>query len=384
MYLPGFHECQLNSAWWGQGATEWDSVRSATPLAANHRQPRTPTWGFYDLSNPRVIAKQAALAKEFGIDGFCIYHYWSLGKRPLRKPLEVILDNPDLDVKFCLCWANHPWFTTWKGYSKKPRRLMAQLYEADKAQRQLHIDFLIRALSDDRAMRISDRPVISIFDPSPISIMTDFIDHLRSEALRRLRLDIFCSAWVTPQQAVTSTELLTLFDSLILSAGSGLQKQRELNFFEGSWRDLDWLARRFPETLKTDSLRFLYWQLKSKSSRPVKKLDSDEFWKNYLSEYEALSSLNYSNIDAQLLVGWDNTPRLGSFGSYFANFDIDKLSKYTDQLVSLVTKRNPGGLIYIYAWNEWGEGAYLEPDTHSGTASLQAISEALKRNRRSQ
>ena len=98
IYLPGFHDCPLNSAWWGEGATEWDSVRSARSLAVNHQQPRTPSWGYYDLSDPRVIAKQAALAKEFGIDGFCIYHYWSAGKRPLRKPLEVILDNPDIDM----------------------------------------------------------------------------------------------------------------------------------------------------------------------------------------------------------------------------------------------------------------------------------------------
>ena len=93
IYLPGFHDCPLNSAWWGEGATEWDSVRSARSLAVNHQQPRTPSWGYYDLSDPRVIAKQAALSKEFGIDGFCIYHYWSMGKRPLKKPVEVILSH---------------------------------------------------------------------------------------------------------------------------------------------------------------------------------------------------------------------------------------------------------------------------------------------------
>ena len=380
IYLPGFHECPLNSAWWGDGATEWDSVRSASSLAANHQQPRTPSWGYYDLSDPRVIAKQAALAKEFGIDGFCIYHYWSAGKRPLRKPLEVILDNPDLDMQFCLCWANHSWDTSWKGFESPPRRLMLQTYERDRALRQSHIDFLLRALSDERAMRINDRPVMSIYDPTPTSELSDFVDHLRSEALKRYRLDIFCSARVhTPDHQVIAERLLSIFDNLCLNAGFSLSKQRKPKPFNGPWPNLAWLAEQFPTALKTDRLRLLNWQIRAKLPSQVKCLDYDKFVQDYLRDYHALSLLHKGKVDAQLLVDWDNTPRLKNRGSYFDNFEISKLEHLTHQLKSAVMESSPGGILYINAWNEWGEGAYLEPDTKSGTARLDTISQALKK-----
>ena len=377
IYLPGFHDCPLNSAWWGEGATEWDSVRSARSLAVNHQQPRTPSWGYYDLSDPRVIAKQAALAKEFGIDGFCIYHYWSAGKRPLRKPLEVILDNPDIDMQFCLCWANHSWFTTWKGFESPPRKLMSQTYERHRALRQAHIDFLLRALSDERAMRINDRPVMSIYDPTPTSELSDFVDHLRSEALERFGLDVFCSARVLkPKHEVTAERLLTIFDSLCLNAGVSLSKQREFRPCNGPWPNLAWLAKQFPTALKTDGLRLLYWRLTHRSHHEVTYLDYDKFVQDYLRDYRALSLLHKGKIDAQLLVDRDTTPRLKNRGSYFGNFEIGKLGKFTRELKSAVMDSNPEGILYINAWNEWGEGAYLEPDTENGLARLEAISQA--------
>ena len=194
-----------------------------------------------------------------------VRHRWLLylpllvcGKEASQKnPSRVILDNPDIDMQFCLCWANHSWFTTWKGFESPPRKLMLQTYERHRALRQAHIDFLLRALSDERAMRINDRPVMSIYDPTPTSELSDFVDHLRSEALERFRLDVFCSARVlAPNHQVTAERLLTIFDSLCFSAGGTLIRTIENpDPCNGPWPNLAWLARQFPTAAKTDRLR---------------------------------------------------------------------------------------------------------------------------------
>ena len=378
MYLPGFHECPFNSSWFGSGANEWDSVRSARSLAENHLQPRIPAWGYYDLSDPKVIAKQASLAREFCIDGFCIYHYWSSGTRPLQKPLDVILGNPDLDLKFSLCWANHSWYSFWKGFQVKQRTLMSQTYEKDKAHRQAHIDLLLRALSDERAMRIRDRPVLSIYDPRPTAYLADFIDHLRSDALNRFGLEIFCSAMFYPTYKITIKKILTIFDNIILNASAGVTEQLKPTPFNGFLPNPAWAAQALPDALKTDQLRVAYRLLLRKLGSEVKLLDYDKFWLDYLHKYRALSLSSNCKVGAQALVDWDNTPRHGAWGSYFSNFDLDKLGLHTRDLASSVLELNPDGIFYINAWNEWGEGAYLEPDTRSGTARLQKVSHAIE------
>lgn len=378
MYLPGFHECQFNSSWFGSGANEWDSVRSARSLAEHHFQPRIPAWGYYDLSDPQVIAKQASLAREFCIDGFCIYHYWSSGTRPLKKPLEVILGNPDLDLKFSLCWANHSWYSSWKGFEVKQRTLMSQTYEKDKAHRQAHIDFLLRALNDERSMRIRGRPVLSIYDPTPTAYLADFIDHLRSDALNRFGLEIFCSAWLRPTYKITTKKILTIFDNIILNASAGMREQLKPTPFKGFLPNPAWAAQALPDALKTDQLRVAYRLLLSKLGTEVKLLDYDKFWLEYMQKYRALFLSTHGKVDAQALVNWDNTPRRGAWGSYFSNYDLDKLGLYTRELASSVLALNPDSIFYINGWNEWGEGAYLEPDTRGGTAPLQKISEAIE------
>lgn len=379
LYLPGFHSCKTNSNWWGEGFTEWDLVRSATSLAIDHQQPRIPSWGYYDLAQPEAIARQAKLAKEFGIDGFCIYHYWSRGQTPLSRPLEVILDRPDLDLQFSLCWANHSWFSVWQCNEGKPSKLMTQTYEKDRLQRQHHIDFLLHALSDKRAMRINDRPVLSIYDPRPLSELTSFIDHLRSDALTRYGLDLFLSAWVHPNNSAHHDELARIFDSSILS-GDAIKNRQQTRHFVGKLASPHWLAKLCPEALKTDDLRLLFYRLRAKLAQysEVKALNYDRYWQDYLVAYREQASLKNRNVHASALVDWDNTPRMGKLGSYFYNFDIDQLGHHIHELASTVIELEPESILYINAWNEWGEGAYLEPDIQWGTARLEQVSQAIK------
>ena len=81
---------------------------------------------------------------------------------------------------------------------------------------------------------------------------------------------------------------------------------------------------------------------------------------------------------------WDNTPRRNNRGNLIYHGSTPEL--YQSWLEDVITFNKDSdlddNLIFINAWNEWGEGAYLEPDKRYGYAYLDATLNALSFFRR--
>lgn len=343
-YLPQYHPVRINDANWGPGFTEWFNVVKAKPLFPGHRQPKLPgALGFYDLRCPEVLREQADLARLAGVDAFCFYYYRFGSQRVLERPLDLFLAHREIDVKFLYCWANEPWTKAWDGRSDDV--LLEQSY-GEEAFQGLLAD-LIRAMSDSRHVRIGNRPVFMIYQ----------IEHLPTPAefVARLRTELEAALGVAP---------------LIASVFSHGFKTEMLEF-------LDFVVQ-FPPHRMPRSPRFRTLV----DGATVGAFDPER--NDKFEPYEAVvaTALQYGDDIPQLVMGvtpdWDNSPRrpqgahviLGSTPELFREWAEEATIKTLDKFEK---GSIPAPLLFVNAWNEWGEGAILEPSQELGDAYLKAL-----------
>lgn len=332
-YLPQFHPIAENDQWWGRGFTEWTNVVRARPRFSGHYQPRLPgDLGFYDLRLPEVREAQAELARDHGIHGFCYYHYWFMGKRLLERPFDEVLVSGKPDFPFCLCWANESWRRNWDGISGEV--LMAQEY-SDEDDRQ-HIQWLTKAFRDPRYIRIKGRPLVLIYRTSDLPNARQTANTWRAESKRAGIGDIYLCA------------------------------------VEFHGQPVDPASIEFDASVEFQPRGFASQQVNSRGNADV--CDYAEIVEHSLREPRS----KYKRFPC-VFPAWDNSPRR----QYIRSYIIDKATpqKYEFWLRSTVKRAQslPYGeqLVFVNAWNEWGEGAYLEPDLRHGRAYLCATRRAL-------
>ena len=343
-YLPQFHPIAQNDEWWGEGFTEWTNVRPTKPLYEGHYQPHEPDpkgkLGYYDLRDTsEVMSKQIELARKYGVEGFCFYFYWFAGERLLETPLLNLLEDKELDVPFCLCWANENWSRRWDG--RESDILMAQNHSTkdDLA----FISYISKYLKDPRYRRIDGKPLLIVYRP---------IELPNAKATAKRWRD-----WCRKNGV----------GEIYLAYTQSFENNDPRDYgFDG--------AIEFPPN----------------NSAPPDITDqviplSDDFdgtvfdWDIFPTRSDNYNTPEYP-LFRTVCPAWDNTPRRKQAGTVFAGSTPARYQHWLANALADSEARiedTENRLIFINAWNEWAEGAHLEPDARYGHAYLAATRDAL-------
>ncbi|MCF2638634.1 glycoside hydrolase family 99-like domain-containing protein [Fusobacterium varium] len=374
-YLPQFHSFPENDVWWGKDFTEWTNTKKSQSLFKGHYQPREPeNNNYYNLLDNKVIEWQIKLAKEHGIYGFCFYHYWfKNGKKLMEKPIENYLKDKSLNQKFCLCWANENWTRTWDG---KDREVIMKQEYGEKKEWEEHFYYLLDFFKDDRYILKDKKPIFLIYKPMEIKKIAEMIEYW--QYLAKLNgLAGICFIAQNDYKEINKVKK-NIFDYGIMFEPGYTQNLYSIN-------TLKKVSELFEKVKVSFFNQKIFFKVNfQKSKKLLKKflninnnrwrvtiLDYDIFWKDILNRKSE------PKIFFSAFTDWDNSPRRGINNSrIFIGSNPEKFKVYMKKLIEK-EKKNNKEIIFINAWNEWAEGAYLEPDKKYGKKYLQALRQAL-------
>lgn len=343
-HLPQFHTIPENDAWWGKGFTEWSNVAKSIPQFVGHYQPRLPgELGFYDLCTPGVLAQQAALARAYGISAFCFHYYWFAGKRLLEAPLDAFLADASIDIEFCLCWANENWTRRWDGDESEV--LVAQSHTVDDHAR-VFAD-LARYMDDPRYLRVDGKPVLLVYRPAIIDNAREMTALWRQEAAKRGWPGIYLVA----TSAFRFDEPAALgFDALSEFPPHGFVS-------EPVGPRLSWLNTQH---------RGVVFDYEAVAREETQRMQN------------AVPARKYE-IFPGVMPGWDNEARRPGAGTIYHGATPEAYGEWLDAAIHRAARTLPADrrFVFINAWNEWAEGAHLEPDRAFGRAFLAETARVL-------
>jgi lipopolysaccharide biosynthesis protein len=343
-YLPQFHPIPENDAWHGKGFTEWTKVKAANPLFEGHYQQHIPhpDIGYYLLESPETLRRQAEMMRHAGIHGQIFYHYWFTGKLILEQPAGLLLENPDIRMPYCFCWANENWTRRWDGNENEI--LLRQDYSAEDAR--AFIQYLIPFFRDARYIRVEGRPVLFVYRPSSLPNAQEYLDIWKSECAQ---------AGINRPYVVG-----------VLTRGA--TDPREFGMDAGAERVLhDWTAGAVSDI--KGSLRPYH--------API--TGSVLTYGQVMQFYSSQKAAKEFTFFRSLVPGWDNTPRYGA-EAYLLHGSTPQLFQHWLESVIAQTKSTlpeDRRFVLINAWNEWAEGAHLEPDSRFGYSYLNSVGRAL-------
>jgi lipopolysaccharide biosynthesis protein len=349
-YLPQYHTFPENDEWWGKGFTEWTNVKKAKPLYPGHYQPEVPLDGnYYDLSDFSNMKAQMETAKKHGLDGFCYYHYWFGGRLLMEKPLEAMRDYNGEKLPYCLCWANEPWTRAWDGNTKSV--LMPQNYGGEE-EWEKHFRYFLTFFRDPRYIREDNAPVLVIYRCNNIPNC----DEMAAYWDRRAREEGFSGIYLIEEVNTFQTEPVLKASKAYLEFEPVYTTNHRRNFLEKAF----------------DKTRTTLFNLFT-GNKCMHVYSYRTVWKNILRRQGTPMAGKERCPGA--FVRWDNTPRRGKNAIFYAGASPKDFGTF---LTRQLFRANEAGSRYLFinAWNEWGEGAYMEPDTRFGWAFLNALKRA--------
>ena len=363
-YLPQFHETKENDEWWGKGFTDWVNVKQAKQFTPKQYQPRIPlNDNYYDLSDPSVMAWQAQIAKEHGVYGFCIHHYWFDGKMLLQKPLENYLQHTEIDFPFCISWANEHWTTQWNGSNKI---LMPQRYGAEDEWKE-HFYYLLPFFKDKRYIKKDGKPLFVFYRADIVDCAKEMMECWQKLATDN-GLPGLCVSYAVRNEGDEwqQPEAKKMFDYRIdYLPGVVMSSIRKKSWYSFLLPIQRFMAQHFSNLTKIDFLGISPFKLRE--------YNYEDVWK----QIHELQPIHDHHIPGAF-VDWDNTPRKKERGSFFTGVSPEVFYKMFKKQVLHARNDYKQDMIFIFAWNEWAEGGYLEPDEKRKLGFLEAIHRALE------
>jgi lipopolysaccharide biosynthesis protein len=369
LYLPQYHPIPENDEWWGKGFTEWTNVAKASPRFKGHYQPHIPAdLGFYDLRLPETRIAQAKLADEYGISGFCYYHYWFNGKMLLEKPFNEVLKTGEPNFPFCLCWANENWTRRWDGMERQI--LIAQDY--DNYDSVAHIQWLKNAFSDKRYIKINGKPLFLIWRSQSIPNIEEKIVEWRKYMEDMGMPGIYLCAVRGGHNRIDENEMIAPgFDAVLNIQPGALPKKGYAGYI-------------------------LQKKMKSLLPNLITKLsiilNLDELIPNFstvsIEDYRVIAkkAIQDMEIDSGNTVfpcvfpSWDNSSRRKLGAMVIQNNEPNLYGEWLDKCLNHVVNsyESEEQIVFVNAWNEWAEGCHLEPDIRNGKRFLEKTKEVAK------
>ena len=354
MYLPQYHAFKENDEWWGKGYTEWTAVKRGTPLYKGHIQPRVPlNDNYYDLDKDgaKTLKWQAETAREYGVYGFAIYQYYFKGHKLMEKPMETLLNNPDIDINYCICWANETWTRTWYGLESEV--LISQEYGDEKDWKN-HFDYLLQFFKDERYIKVDNKPVFQIYKTFDIDCLKDMMDCFNIWAKEAGFDGIYVISGKTAAGCESRDGIVDgyYYFEPGYTLKNDFSKRAKVIYNAGV------LVKSFINRFK--SKKILERTINAKDIiEPVLKREYAE------------------NEFPGLIPDWDNTPRRSHRGLVYKG----TTPEYFEKALNILKNKKEGhktDFVYINAWNEWGEGAFLEPDEYRKFKYLEAVKRVCK------
>jgi hypothetical protein len=374
LYLPQFHPTPENDRYWGKGFTEWTNVAKATPLFRGHAQPRIPAdLGFYDLRLPQIRNEQAELAKEAGIEGFLYWHYWfGNGKETLQMPLDEMVRTKTPDYPFCIGWAAHDWTTkTWrKGKALEKNEIIFKQEFPGEDDHKKHFYRLLDAFKDNRYIRVDGKLLFAIINPHNIPDTRSFFE-LWNRLADENGLGGFHFVGITEPLSKLNITNIRAIDQNI---EENIDRYKDLGLDA-----VCTVGQKYAEIKSSGRIRKIVFAMARRifGGGVLDKYDYSKIVDHYYSPSD-----KREDVYPQLIAGWDRSPRSGRRAIIYYNDTPDAFGKAVDNVVDCIKNKNPEHrIVFLNSWNEWGEGAYMEPDLRYGRGKLEALKKHIFVNR---
>lgn len=339
LHLPQYHTIPENDKWWGNGFTDWVNVKKGKPLFEGHKQPIVPlNNNYYDMIDPETFKFQAELAEEYGVYGFIYYHYWFNGKLLLEKPCEVLLDHPEINNRYCFCWANETWARTWDGHDTDI--LIKQEYGGEKDWEK-HINYLLPFFKDERYIKVNNKPMMFFYSCCRIEKFNEMIEY---------------------------------WNQILVAHGfDGMHVVEFINSFNKGDHDISSDVVVEFEPLCTSKYYISPMQMAkraiSKKFSLIDFMSYDYVWKKLIYKNHDYGKPLYRSC----FVNFDNSARKGRKGLIMKGTSPAKFGHYLKLLVNDTHRNYDDEFLMVNAWNEWAEGAMLEPTEEHAYGYLEEI-----------